>query len=47
MTVRPRHRRGRQSWKDSAKAKTIAGTISLLLCAGYMVMLVFAFLSML
>ena len=47
MTVTAQHRRGRQSWKDSPKAKTIAGTISLLLCVGWIVMLVFAVLSLL
>lgn len=47
MTVTPQHRRGRQSWKDSPKAKTIAGTISLLLGVGWIVMLVFAVLSLL
>jgi hypothetical protein len=47
MTVTPQHRRDRRSWKDNAKAKTIAGTISLLSCAGWIVMLVFAVLSLL
>jgi hypothetical protein len=47
MTVTAQHRRGRQSWKDGPKAKTIAGTISLLLCVGWIVMLVFAVLSLL
>ena len=38
--------RGRRSWKDSPKAKTIAATISLLLIAGLIVVLAFALLSM-
>jgi hypothetical protein len=34
---------GRRSWKDSPKAKRIAATISLLLIAGLIAMLVIAF----
>jgi hypothetical protein len=37
---------GRRSWKDNPKAKTIAATISLLLIAGLIAVLVFALLSM-
>jgi hypothetical protein len=42
MTVTSQNRHGRQSWKDSPRAKMIAGTISLLLGVGLIVALVFA-----
>jgi len=46
VTIISRYRRGRRSWKDSPKTKTIARAVSLLLIVGLVVLLALGFLSM-